>query len=56
MKIAAIGDVHGREIWKEIAEDASKNADKIVFLGDYIDPYPEIIKEKNLLKHTKISE
>lgn len=40
MKIAAIGDVHGRKIWREIAEDAIKKVDKIVFLGDYVDPYP----------------
>lgn len=56
MKIAAIGDVHGREIWKEIAEDASKNADKIVFLGDYIDPYPEVIKKRNESKIIKTYE
>lgn len=45
MKIAAIGDIHSREIWKEVVEHASKHADKIVLLGDYIDPYPEEIKE-----------
>ena len=44
MKIAAIGDVHGRPIWKDVFQDAvNKGADKIVFLGDYIDPYPSIV-------------
>lgn len=52
MKIAAIGDVHGRKIWREIAEDAIKKVDKIVFLGDYIDPYPieEDTFENNKIK------
>lgn len=44
MKIAAIGDVHGRPIWKDVLEDAvNKGVDKIVFLGDYIDPYPSLV-------------
>lgn len=41
MKIAIIGDVHGRTIWEEIFEDALTKVDKIVFLGDYMDPYPQ---------------
>lgn len=38
-KIIVIPDVHGRTFWKE----AVKNVDdckRIVFLGDYLDPYP----------------
>jgi len=51
MKIAAIGDIHGRKIWREIAEDAIKKVDKLVFLGDYIDPYPiEDTFENNKIK------
>lgn len=40
MKILIIPDVHGRTFWhtaKEIIDDV----DKVVFLGDYLDPYPE---------------
>lgn len=36
MKIAIIGDVHGRDFWKKVE---AKDYDKIVFLGDYVDPY-----------------
>lgn len=36
MKIIALGDTHGRVKWKEII-DKHKDADKIVFIGDYFD-------------------
>lgn len=40
MKIAIIGDIHSRKIWKDVVLDALTNkVDKIIFLGDYIDPY-----------------
>ncbi|MCD8262709.1 MAG: hypothetical protein LUD15_15580 [Bacteroides sp.] len=36
----AIGDIHGLTTWKGIVE---KHPDcKIVFLGDYLDPYENI--------------
>lgn len=38
MKIVAIGDIHGRSVWKEIVEKES-DADFIVFLGDYFDSF-----------------
>lgn len=38
MKTIAIGDVHGKDTWKQII-DWHKDADKIIFLGDYCDPY-----------------
>lgn len=37
MKIAAIGDIHGRVIWKQIIK--KDNFDKIVFVGDYFDSF-----------------
>ena len=36
-KYVIIGDLHGREVWKEIVEK-EKDADKIIFLGDYTVP------------------
>lgn len=36
MRYNIIGDVHGRNIWKELVKDDSIN----IFLGDYLDPYP----------------
>jgi hypothetical protein len=35
MKTIAVGDIHGRESWKQITERES--FDKIIFLGDYFD-------------------
>ena len=37
-KILVIPDVHGRSFWKTPCKDISKY-DKVVFLGDYVDPY-----------------
>lgn len=36
MKIVALGDTHGRNKWKEIVVE-NKDADMIVFIGDYFD-------------------
>lgn len=38
MKILVLPDVHGREFWREPCEDIEQY-DKVVFLGDYLDPY-----------------
>ena len=38
-KILIIPDVHGRTFWKK-AIDLIDIVDKVVFLGDYLDPYP----------------
>lgn len=34
MKLIAIGDLHGRDAWKQVDFEA---ADRIIFLGDYVD-------------------
>lgn len=39
MKILIIPDVHGREFWVEPCSHVDE-FDKIIFLGDYHDPYP----------------
>ena len=38
MKCLVVPDVHGRVFWKD-AKDAITNVDKVIFLGDYLDPY-----------------
>jgi len=38
-KILIIGDVHGRTFWKDAIEKHGQECDKIIFLGDYLDPY-----------------
>lgn len=37
MKTVAIGDIHGRKVWKKIVE--RENPDRVVFVGDYFDSY-----------------
>lgn len=39
MKVLIIPDVHGRDFWKEPINQID-DYDKVVFLGDYLDPYP----------------
>ena len=41
MKILIIGDVHARPFWEEAVEKYGNDCDKIVFLGDEVDPYPD---------------
>jgi len=38
MKIIALGDTHGKDIWKEIVKKES-DADKVIFIGDYFDSF-----------------
>ena len=42
MKILTIGDVHGRKVWKNIVERYIDRVDKIIFTGDFADPYDKI--------------
>lgn len=37
MKIVALGDIHGRVIWKEIVAQELASCDKFIFMGDYFD-------------------
>ena len=42
IKILIVPDVHGRDFWREPVKKTLEETDaKIVFLGDYIDPYME---------------
>ena len=42
MKIIAIGDLHGRDIWKQIIWKQIEEYDKIIFIGDYFDSREDI--------------
>jgi hypothetical protein len=44
MKCVAIGDIHGRDKWKKIAEKVDQY-DKIIFNGDYVDSYDKTDEE-----------
>lgn len=57
MKIIAIGDIHGRNNWKAIADldilyktpNLATDYDKYIFLGDYVDSY--VISNDNILQN-----
>lgn len=51
MQITAIGDVHGRNAWKNIRYSP---ADHIVFIGDYVDPHRPIPDYEVLLNFEEI--
>ena len=40
MKLLVIPDIHCRTFWKEAVEKYKDEVDRIIFLGDYLDPYP----------------
>lgn len=44
-KILVIPDIHGRTFWEEPVKQYLHQVDRVVFLGDYLDPYPNEGKE-----------
>ena len=44
MKVLVIPDIHCRKFWRRCIFDNIGNVDKVIFLGDYLDPYPEEIQ------------
>ena len=57
MKLTIIPDVHGRPFWRDAVKDAVKDvADTpVVFLGDYLDPYPQDMVTWGCLQLTRRS-
>lgn len=52
-KILCIPDIHGRKFWRETISNNINKVDKVIFLGDYLDPYPEeIMKTPELMECT----
>lgn len=45
MKVLVIADIHGRKFWRETVANNIGKVDKVVFLGDYLDPYKNEIAE-----------
>lgn len=43
--ILVIGDIHGRDVWKDIIKKEFDSVDKVVFMGDYFDT-PVFSREK----------
>lgn len=40
-RILVVPDVHGRVFWKEPIKKYLNVVDRVVFLGDYLDPYED---------------
>ena len=57
-EIIIIPDVHGRSAWRKAEQYAGKSDCKIVFLGDYHDPYPNegILPDESLKNFKEIVE
>ena len=47
MKTVVIGDIHGRDIWRKIVFN-NKDADRFIFLGDYVSTYENISEEQQI--------
>ena len=45
MKVLVIGDIHGRKFWRQTIADNIDKVDKVIFLGDYLDPYGDEIEK-----------
>ena len=52
MKLLIVPDVHGRDFWMNPCKDIKKY-DKIIFLGDYHDPYPFQVSEHTSRKRLR---
>ena len=40
-KVLVVPDIHGEAFWKEPVLKNIDQVDRVIFLGDYLDPYPE---------------
>ena len=47
MKVLVLPDVHGRKFWRKAVANNIGQVDKVIFLGDYLDPYQNEIKENS---------
>lgn len=55
MRIIALGDIHGRVLWKEIVAK-EKDVDKWVFIGDYFDTHYDITVAQQIDNFKEILE
>ena len=44
-KLLVIPDVHGRTFWKTPVRKYLDHVDRVIFLGDYLDPYKDEAEE-----------
>jgi hypothetical protein len=55
MKIIAVGDTHGRDIWENIVK-VEEDFDKFIFIGDYFDTREDIDVSIQIKNFSKILE
>lgn len=53
MKIAIIGDLHGKNCWKKLLKDKIDAFDKIIFMGDYSDDSWIYFEDKEIIDNLK---
>ena len=56
MKILIVPDVHGRKFWRETIYNNLHKVDKVIFLGDYLDPYRNEIDESYKLHNMECED
>lgn len=54
-KIVGIGDTHGRAFWKYIVQK-HKDANRIIFIGDYFDTHEDISPELQMINFREICQ
>jgi hypothetical protein len=55
-KVIAVGDIHGRTIWKDIVTKELDSSNKFVFIGDYFDSKEDISSEDQIINFLEILE
>ena len=51
-----ISDIHGRKFWRQAIANNIEQVDKVIFLGDYLDPYPEEIMRAQIMMAPELME
>lgn len=52
--ILVFGDIHGRNIWKQVVESEKGNFRYVLFLGDYVSTHEDISSEMQMLNLQEI--
>ena len=53
MKVAVIGDLHGKNCWKKLLEGKFDSFDKIIFMGDYSDDSWVTFSDEEIIDNLK---
>ena len=56
MRLLVIPDIHGRNFWRETVYDNLHKVNKVIFLGDYLDPYKDEIDENYKLHNMECKD